>query len=206
MAKLRFYYGSMASAKTLRLLTTAYNFEERGIPFVVLKPSTDTRDGNGVIASRVGLKRDCVTIGLHDNILDSIKKYTELMSSSINCVDVPLKWILIDECQFLTEEQVEQLAEIVDTLNIDIMCFGLRTDFRSRLFPGSKRLFELADTIEEVKSSCACGNKTTINARFDDKGQLVLDGQQVLVGGDDKYKSICRKCWNKIKHSQQNND
>ena len=107
-----------------------------------------------------------------------------------------LKWVIIDECQFLTEAQVNQLSDAVDFLNVDVMCFGLRTDFQSHLFEGSKRLFEIADDIEEIKASCECGErKTSINARFDDNGEIVTEGSQVEIGGNERYKAICRKCW-----------
>ena len=115
-----------------------------------------------------------------------------------------MEWILIDEAQFLTEQQVEQLAKIVDDMDIEIMCFGLRTDFQSKLFQGSKRLMELADEIEEVKSRCSCGRKTSINARFDENGNIVTFGEQIVIGGNDKYKPLCRKCWNKLKKNQKN--
>ena len=187
MAKLRFFYGAMGSAKSLRLLTTAYNFDEKGIDFLILKPSCDTRDGKDTIASRIGIKRECISINSSDNIVSlvGVKK---------------IQWLLIDEAQFLTKKQVEELVEMVDIFNIEVMCFGLRTDFQSNLFEGSKRLMELSDEIEEIKSRCDCGNKASINARFDEKGSLVLIGNQVMVGGDDKYKSLCRKCWFKLKN------
>lgn len=190
-SKLYFYYGTMGSSKTLRLLTTAYNFEENGIPFMVLKPKTDTRDGDGIIRSRIGIERNCVMISDNEDIYRAVECYNNILLSTLS----KLEWILIDECQFLTEEQVNQLAKIVDNLNINVMCFGLRTDFQSKLFPGSKRLFELADTIEEVKSRCSCGRKTSINARFDSLGKLILDGNQIMIGGNDLYKPLCRKCW-----------
>ena len=188
--KLYFYYGTMGSCKTLKLLTTAYNLEENGIPFIVLKPSIDTRDGIGVVHSRIGIQRDCILLSENDDIFNAINTY----NSSYEKLD----WVLIDECQFLTEEQVNQLAEIVDELDINVMCFGLRTDFRSHLFSGSKRLFELADTIGEVKSRCSCGGKTIINARFDKDKNLVLNGEQIMIGGNETYKPLCRKCWARI--------
>ena len=191
MAKLRFYYGTMGSSKTLRLLTTAYNFEEKGIQFMVLKPSIDTRDGESIIKSRVGIERECIPVQKDVNLYDSVVEYNNILQTSFSKLD----WILVDECQFLTEEQVDQLAMIVDNLNVEVMCFGLRTDFKSKLFPASKRLFELADEIEEVKSRCDCGKKTSINARFNSNGEMILDGNQILVGGDDLYKPLCRKCW-----------
>ena len=114
-----------------------------------------------------------------------------------------MEWILVDESQFLTEEQVDQLAEIVDEMNIEVMCFGLRTDFQSHLFQGSKRLMELADEIEEIKSRCSCGRKTSINARFDKDGNIVFQGEQIMIGGNEKYKPLCRKCWMELKKRKQ---
>lgn len=197
MAKLIYYYGSMASSKTLRLLSTAYNFEEKGVQIMVLKPSLDTRDGNNIIHSRAGLERECVMVDKDVNLYNVVNKYASVLSSQLE----QLKWVIIDECQFLTERQVDELSDVVDYLGINVMCYGLRTDFRSRLFQGSKRLFEIADTIEEIKSTCECGNrKTSINARFDSDGNIITDGNQVVIGGDETYTALCRKCWkNKIK-------
>jgi len=192
MSKLFFYYGSMASAKSLRLLTTAYNFEEKGVQIMVLKPALDTRDGEGVIRSRAGLERKCIMVDKDVNLYKAIKAYKNVLASQLET----LKWVIIDECQFLTEEQVDQLSDSVDFLDVNVMCFGLRTDFQSHLFPGSKRLFELADDIEEIKSTCECGErKTSINARFDENGEIIIEGSQVEIGGNDKYRAICRKCW-----------
>lgn len=202
MAKLYFNYGAMGSRKSLDLLATAYNFEEKNIPFLTLKPSLDTRDV-GVIKSRAGLERKCTLISHDVNIYDSIYEYNEIMSEKN---DAPLKWILVDECQFLTEEQVDQLSDIVDYMDINVMCYGLRTDFKSHLFNGSKRLFEIADDIQEIKSSCSCGHKTSINARFNRNGDIITEGTQILVGGDDIYTPLCRKCWkNKIKEKMLRN-
>jgi thymidine kinase len=182
----------MASAKSLRLLTTAYNFEEKGVQIMVLKPALDTRDGEGVIRSRAGLERKCIMVDKDVNLYKAIKAYKNVLASQLET----LKWVIIDECQFLTEEQVDQLSDAVDFLDVNVMCFGLRTDFQSHLFPGSKRLFELADDIEEIKSTCECGErKTSINARFDENGEIIIEGSQVEIGGNDKYRAICRKCW-----------
>jgi len=182
----------MASAKSLRLLTTAYNFEEKGVQIMVLKPALDTRDGEGVIRSRAGLERKCIMVDKDVNLYKAIKAYKNVLASQLET----LKWVIIDECQFLTEEQVDQLSDAVDFLDVNVMCFGLRTDFQSHLFPGSKRLFELADDIEEIKSTCECGErKTSINARFDESGEIIIEGSQVEIGGNDKYRAICRKCW-----------
>lgn len=191
MAKLIFNFGPMNSRKSLDLLATAYNFEEKDIPFLALKSSLDTRD-EGVIKSRAGVERKCTLVTPEINIYEVVKQYNNIL---IVQGDKPLKWILVDECQFLTEDQVDQLSDIVDYLDITVMCYGLRTDFKSHLFPASKRLFEIADTIEEIKSSCECGKKAMINARFDSEGNILTEGSQILVGGDDIYKPLCRKCW-----------
>lgn len=191
-AHLKYYWGSMASSKTLRLLSTAYNFEEKNMQIMVLKPSIDTRDGEGIIRSRAGLERKCVMIDQNIDLYEMVKAYKTVLDSHFD----RLRWVIVDECQFLTEEQVDQLSDVVDFLDVGVMCFGLRTDFQSRLFPGSRRLFEIADDIEEVKSSCECGErKTSINARFDDDGRIVTDGGQIMVGGNETYRAICRKCW-----------
>lgn len=193
MAKhLRFTYGPMASSKTLRLLALAHDLEEKGIQIMVLKPSTDNRDGEGIIRSRAGLQRECAIFDSDVDLYKAIKAYKNVLSSQFET----LRWVLIDEAQFLTERQVEQLSDAVDFLDVEVSCYGLRTDFRSVMFPGSKRLFELADDIEEVKSTCICGErKASVNARVDESGMIVTNGEQVLVGGDDRYAPICRKCW-----------
>lgn len=190
-AKLYFNYATMNSGKSLQLMSIAHNMDERHIPTLTIKPSIDTRDGENKIYSRIGISRDCRMFSQEDDLFDLI--------NDENCGRISrnsyLKWIFVDEAQFLTEEQVDQLSDVVDYLGINVMCYGLRTDFKSRLFPGSKRLFELADTIEEIKSTCECGNKTIINARVDKDGKVLKNGPQTLVGGDDRYISICRKCW-----------
>jgi len=197
MAKLKFVWGPMAGGKSLNLLSTAYNLEENNIQIMVLKPSLDTRDGEGVIHSRAGLERKCVMIDEDVNLYKAVKAYKNVLATQLES----LKWVIVDEAQFLTEEQVDQLSDVADFLDINVMCFGLRTDFQSHLFPGSKRLFEIADDLEEIKASCECGEKkSSINARFDENGEIVTDGSQVEIGGNDKYKAICRKCWkNKIR-------
>ena len=196
-AHLRFCYGSMSSGKTLKLLSTAYNLEENGIQIMVLKPSLDTRDGEGIIHSRAGLERKCVMVDSDMNLYKAIKAYKNVLAAQFEV----LRWVIVDEAQFLTKEQVDQLSDVADFLNVNVMCFGLRTDFQSNLFEGSKRLFEIADDLEEIKSSCECGEKkTSINARFDENGEIITEGSQVEIGGNDKYKAICRKCWkNKIR-------
>lgn len=192
VAKLFYKFGPMSSSKSLRLLTTAYDLEQKGINIMVLKPSVDNRDGEEVIRSRAGLERECVSFGQNVNLYKAIKAYRNVLAAQLKS----LVWVIIDECQFLTEQQVTQLSDVVDFLDVNVMCFGLRTDFQSKLFPGSKRLFEIADDIEEIKSTCECGErKASINARFDSNGDVVVDGEQVMIGGDEKYRAICRKCW-----------
>lgn len=196
MSKLYYYHGTMGCSKSLRLLAAAHDFDEKNIPIIVLKPSADTRDGKNVIKSRAGLERECISIEPNINIFDVISEFDRLREYEYS--DKKLKWIFVDECQFLTEEQVDQLSDIVDFLDINVICYGLRTDFKSKLFPASKRLFEIADEIHEVKSSCACGSKASINARFSKDGKIITEGSQILVGGNDLYHAICRKCWKKL--------
>lgn len=199
--KLFFFYGSMGSSKTLRLLTTAYNFQEKNIHFICLKPRIDDRGGVGIIHSRIGIERECIVIDEDTDLYSLVLKEKERNPN--------LKKVLIDECQFLSEYNVNTLSQAVDELGVDAMCYGLRTDFQTKVFPGSKRLFELADTIEEVKSHCSCGRKATINARFDENDEIIIDGEQVQIGGNESYKGLCRKCYmelvnNKIKKNNNN--
>ncbi len=192
--KVLFKYGTMNSGKSMHLLATAYNFQEHNIPFLVLKSEIDDRDGENVIHSRALGDRECVSIGKEANIYELVATYTQISGEK-------LKWILVDEAQFLSEEQVEELVAIADNMGINIICYGLRTDFKTRLFPASKRLFELADSVEEIKSSCYCGSKTIVNARVNSERQIVTEGAQVEVGGDDRYVSLCRRCYfRKIGH------
>lgn len=188
IGKLYFRYGTMGSAKTAMLLTTAYNFEERSISYLCMKPVVDTRDNRNVIRSRIGIERECLWIYADSNL------YLDLRDVARSEKGLP-EWVLVDEAQFLTPEQVDQLAEAVDDFGINVVCYGLRTDFRSHLFDGSRRLFEIADTIEEVKSTCNCGRKTIVNARIDKNGEIITEGAQVEIGGNDRYMSVCRKCW-----------
>ena len=190
MSKFYFKFSPMEAGKSAMLLIEAYNFEKRNINILCMKPSIDNRESIDKISSRIGIEKECFVIYPNYDIYAIVKKII-----SLNENNNKLQWILVDESQFLTSEQVEQFRAIVDDFDISVMCYGLRTDFKSRLFPGSKRLFELADTIEEIKSTCECGNKTIINARVDKDGNVLKNGPQTLVGGDDRYISICRKCW-----------
>ena len=182
MAELIFRYGTMSSGKSLHLLSTAHNLKENGIQYQLIKSAIDTRT-EGKIHSRIGVEHCCVTVGPNENIHDFINPN--------------VKWILIDEAQFLTEAQVNQLTVFVDRYDINVVCYGLRTDYLTRLFEGSKRLFEIADRIEELPSYCECGEKTSVNAKIDSNGDIEItsDGQQIEIGGDERYKAICRKCF-----------
>ena len=185
MAKLYFKYGAMGSSKTAQALITKYNYEENDLQVWLIKPSADTRDGEMILRSRIGLEATCEVIPPEMDILSRFEE------SRKDCCDV----IICDECQFLTPEQIDQLRAIVDGYNIPVMCFGLRTDFLTRLFPGSLRLMELADAIVEIKTICDCGTKATVNARIDSSGHIVTEGAQVLLGGNDAYIAMCHKCY-----------
>ena len=184
MAKLYFKYGAMGSSKTAQALITKYNYEENDMKVWLIKPSADTRDGASIIRSRIGLEAECEIATPGVNIYD---RYRESFAGKCDAV-------IADECQFLTPEQIDQLRQIVDDFNVPVMCFGLRTDFQTRLFPGSMRLMELADCIEEIKTMCDCGTKATVNARISD-GYIVTEGAQVVLGGNDSYIAMCHRCY-----------
>ena len=183
MAKLYFKYGTMGSSKSAQALITKFNYEEKGMRVWLIKPSTDTRDGADLVKSRIGLSQRAEVIAPGEDIREAFHKSGKR--------DV----IIADESQFFAPEQIDALREIVDKENIPVLCFGLRTDFRTRFFPGSMRLMELADSITEIKTVCACGAKATVNARIDARGRIVTDGEQVLLGGNDRYAAMCHRCW-----------
>lgn len=184
MAKLYFKYGAMGCSKTAQALITKFNYEERGMSVLLVKPSVDTRDGATIVKSRIGLEAEAVTVSPQENLYSV---YTDRFSDR--------QVIIVDECQFLTPEQVDQLGDIMIDFNVPVLCFGLATDFLTHLFPGSRRLFEIAESISEIKSVCKCGRKATVNARFDDNGNIVFKGDQVCLGGNDRYVAMCRRCW-----------
>ena len=184
MAKLYFKYGAMGSSKTAQALITKYNYEENDMKVWLIKPIADTRDGVAILRSRIGLEASVEVIPPEADIRDRF-----LQTRADQC-DV----IIVDECQFLTEQQIEQLRAVVDERNIPVICFGLRTDFLTRLFPGSRRLMEVADCIEEIKTMCDCGSKATVNARVND-GYIVTEGAQVVLGGNDSYIAMCHRCY-----------
>ena len=183
MAKLYFKYGAMGSSKTANALITKFNYEERGMKVWLIKPSVDIRDGKHTIKSRIGLSAEADIIGENDSIAELLKSKKD--------VDV----IISDECQFFNTAQIDELREIVDFKGIPVMCFGLRTDFKTQLFEGSKRLFEVADSITEIKTICSCGRKATVNARTDEKGFILTKGRQVLLGDNDRYIAMCHRCF-----------
>jgi thymidine kinase len=183
MAKLYFIYGAMGCGKTIDLLKTAYNYEERGQKVLLFTASKDTRNGVGKIKTRVGLERDAIAI---DDNMD-IYKYILTYPQKIDC-------ILVDEVNFLKKEHIDSLSDVVDFLKIPVMCYGLRSDFLTNVFEGSKRLLEIADSIQELKTICECGRKAIINMRISD-GKVVTEGEQFLVGGNESYKAVCRRCY-----------
>lgn len=183
MAKLYFKYGAMGSSKSAQALITKFNYEEQGMRCWLIKPATDTRDGADRIASRIGLSARGEVIAPDDSIGE---KY-----QAAGWCDV----IIADEAQFFTPAQIDELRDIVDTADIPVMCFGLRTDFQTNFFPGARRLMEVADSITEIKTICACGRKAIVNARLDADGNIVTQGEQVLLGGNDRYTAMCHKCW-----------
>ena len=185
MAKLYFKYGAMGSSKTAQALITKYNYEENALKVWLIKPSADTRDGADILRSRIGLQAKVEVITPETDILECFVR------TRLGQCDV----LIVDECQFLTEKQIDQLRAIVDDYEIPVLCFGLRTDFQTRLFPGSRRLMELADVFEEIKTMCDCGAKATVNARIDAQGHIVTEGAQVVLGGNDSYIAMCHRCY-----------
>ena len=182
MGKLYFKYGAMGSSKTAQALITKYNYEENGLKVWLIKPCTDTRDGADIIRSRIGLEAPAMPVAPEADLIGLFRQQ--------NC-DI----VIVDECQFMTAEHIDQLRAIVDEWDIPVICFGLRTDFLTRLFPGSLRLMEVADSIEEIKTICDCGNKATVNARIDGDGHIVTEGAQVVLGGNDSYIAMCHRCY-----------
>ena len=183
MSKLYFKYGAMGSSKSAQALITKFNYEELGMMVWLIKPGTDTRDGVDVIRSRIGLKETARVIAPEEDIIEAYH--------TAGKHDV----IIADEAQFFTPEQIDGLRTLVDEEDLPVLCFGLRTDFLTHFFPGAQRLMELADSLTEIKTVCACGRKATVNARIDEQGHIVTEGSQVLLGGNDRYVAMCHKCW-----------
>jgi thymidine kinase len=181
MAKLYFYYSAMNAGKSTTLLQSAYNYEERGMKVLLFTPDFDNRAKEGTIASRIGLVASAVMFDSHFDFFKYISS-----QEKPHCV-------LIDESQFLNKTQVIQLGKVADELKIPVLCYGLRTDFQGELFEGSRYLLALADELSEIKTICYCGKKATMVLRLNDKGDVVREGSQILIGGNDRYISVCRK-------------
>lgn len=204
MSKLYFKFGAMGSSKTANALMTRFNYLEKNHSVWLIKPQTDTRDDytdeSGkivtVVKSRIGLEAPANVIKDNADITELFKTANaDIVINDTVVKTQKIDVIICDECQFFTEDQIDQLKYIAENENVPVICFGLRSDFRTKLFPGSKRLFEIADSITEVKSICECGKKAIVNARFDGNGNIVTDGAQVDIGGNEKYKSMCWSCW-----------
>lgn len=204
MAKLYFKYGAMGSSKSANALMTEYNYMEVGKKVIIAKPCIDTRDGERIIKSRIGLESNCIYLEelLSQEVIEGIniirenpegnkaeKARKELLGTKLLC-----DAIIVDEAQFATAEQIDLLSDIVDFLNIPILCYGLRADFQNNSFPGSMRLLETADSLEEIKTVCWCGRKAICNARYNENG-IVRQGEQIELGANDKYIALCRKHW-----------
>ena len=189
MAKLYFKYGAMGSSKSANALMCKFNYEQKGFKVLLIKPSLDTRDNTNeetYVASRIGLKSKCYTFKQDANLVDF---FNQLNQGDLYNV------VIVDESQFCTEKQVEELKTI--SLKFPVLCYGLKTNFKSYLFEGSKRLLEIADSIAEIKSVCKCGAKATMNAKLIN-GKVVRDGKEIDIGGDEKYEAMCYNCWKKL--------
>lgn len=186
MAKLYFYYSAMNAGKSTTLLQSSYNYQERGMNTVLFTPSLDDRFKSGVIHSRIGLQAEAVSFDNDSNLYDHVRQILDQSSSSIHC-------ILVDEAQFLTKLQVQQLADVADALSIPVLAYGLRTDFRGEPFEGSQYLLAWADELIEIKTVCHCGKKATMNIRIGEDQKPITTGKQIEIGGNDKYISVCRK-------------
>lgn len=190
MAKLYFYYSAMNAGKTTVLLQSAHNYQERGLHPLLFTPSLDDRHGVGIIRSRIGLEAPA---NVFDHNTDLFKEVGHVLAEhrNVHCV-------LVDEAQFLSREQVYQLTEVVDRLEIPVLCFGLRTDFQGELFEGSRYLLAWADQLEEIKTICHSGRKATMVVRVDETGHAVKEGAQVHIGGNDRYVSVSRKVFKEV--------
>jgi thymidine kinase len=186
MAKLYFHYATMNAGKSTMLLQASYNYQERGMRTVIFTAGLDNRAGKGQVASRIGLASDAIPFGPDDDLFSSIV--------SMHAAE-PITCVFVDEAQFLSSDQVWQLARISDSVGIPVMAYGLRTDFQGKLFPGSQELLAIADELREVRTICFCGRKATMVVRVDAEGEVIHQGAQVEVGGNDKYVSLCRRHW-----------
>jgi len=186
VAKLYFSYSAMNAGKSTTLLQASYNYRERGMETFLLTAALDDRTGVGKIGSRIGLQQDAETFQQGDDLFERVK--TQVDDNNVACV-------FVDEAQFLSHEQVWQLARAADRLGVPVMCYGLRTDFQGNLFPGSSALLALADVLREIRTICWCGKKATMVVRMDSEGRILEQGDQVAIGGEESYISLCRRHW-----------
>src|ERR1700677_1319575 len=184
MSKVYFYYSAMNAGKSTVLLQSSYNYRERGMRTLLFMPALDTRAGEGRIVSRIGLESEAIALNSGDNLLERVRAAH---------AQEPVACVLVDEAQFLTPAQVGQATDVADILRIPVLCYGLRTDFQGRLFPGSAGLLAVADNLIELKTICHCGRKATMNLRVGQDGKAVTVGQQVEIGGNDRYVAMCRR-------------
>ncbi|MGB1238133.1 MAG: thymidine kinase [Pseudomonadales bacterium] len=185
MAQLYFYYSAMNAGKSTSLLQSAHNYTEQGMSVLLYTAALDDREARGVIASRIGLTAQAHIFEAQSDLFEDIEARLSECS--------PVSCIFVDEAQFLSREQVDQLAAVVDLLNIPVLCYGIRSDFQGELFPGSQRLLNIADKLTELKAVCHCGRKATMVVRRDASGEVVKVGEQVVIGGNDSYESMCRR-------------
>lgn len=185
MAKLHFYYSAMNAGKSTTLLQSSHNYNERGMDTLLFAPEIDDRYGIGRISTRIGLQKDAVPVAKTMDLLTYTRQAVD-RNSNIKCV-------LVDEAQFLTKEQVDQLCRVTEEINIPVLAYGIRSDFRGEPFPGSLYLLAWADLLVEIKTICHCGSKATMNMRIDDQGRAIREGEQVQVGGNESYISTCRR-------------
>jgi len=194
MAKLYFYYSSMNAGKSTALLQSSYNYRERGMHTLLLTPAIDDRYQQGKVTSRIVLEAEAHIFQAEDNLLKQVNE---------SHLQKPLSCVMVDEAQFLTKAQVHQLGLISDDLDIPVLAYGLRTDFLGEPFEGSKYLLAWADNLKEIKAICHCGRKATMVLRLDESGEVVSKGEQVFIGGNDQYVSVCRKHFNEARHSPE---
>jgi len=197
VAKLYFYYSAMNAGKSTILLQSSYNYRERGMNTLILTPELDTRFGTGKVSSRIGLEADAIVFDQAENLRHCVQTQVEA---------APLHCVFVDEAQFLTAKQVRQLSDVADQLGVPVMCYGLRTDFQGNLFDGSMQLLAWADVLTEVKTICHCGRKATMVLRIDQHGSPIQQGDQVQIGGNERYLSVCRRHFKQGMASRQTDE
>ena len=201
MAQLYFYYSAMNAGKSTSLLQSAHNYREQGMQVLLFTAAIDDRYERGVIRSRIGLQESAMLFDEATDFRATIEESVARLSASLSAspsASPSLACILLDEAQFLSRIQVDQLARVVDELGVPVLCFGIRTDFQGELFPGSSRLLAIADKLQELKTVCTCGRKATMTVRLDADGQVVAAGEQVQIGGNERYESKCRRHYREL--------